>query len=274
MTENLWAESMVERVYDRLLAFDSTTEGIAQLVFKAYLRTLSVEKLREVIAAGGNAMNGIVQNVALIRRFQTNEGITLIDAKDKMETHTFAFAGLDDILLRFAEQICGATESNMSRLFGQEPGGLNSTGDASLRNYYDGITKKQKTRLRRPLKTILALTSHSTFGKPLPPGFNFNFNPLWQVTDKEKSEIAAADTTSITTAYTDGVVTRATALMELKQNSKTTGMWSNISDADIKDAESEPPLSEFTPPTTEEAAAAAVQQESKPDGDKPEGAKA
>jgi len=267
MTENLWSESIVERVYDRLLAFDSTTEGVAQLVFKAHLRTLSMENLRNVIAAGGPAMNGVIQNVAMIRRFQTNEGLTLLDSKDKLETHTYTFAGLDDILLRFAEQICGATESNMSRMFGQETGGLNSSGEVPLRNYYDGITKKQKTRLRRPLKTILALASHSTFGKPLPAGFNFKFNPLWQITDKEKSEIAAADTTAVTGAYTDGVVPRSVALKELKQSGQTTGMWTNITEKDIADADAEPPLSEFA--QTPEEIAAMANPEGEDGKDKP-----
>ncbi|MRB61760.1 DUF1073 domain-containing protein, partial [Bacillus thuringiensis] len=32
VAENLWGQSVLERLWDRLLAFDSTTEGAAQLV--------------------------------------------------------------------------------------------------------------------------------------------------------------------------------------------------------------------------------------------------
>jgi len=53
IAENGWGLSVVERLYDRLVAFDSTTQGAAQLVYKAHLRTVSVENLREILAAGG-----------------------------------------------------------------------------------------------------------------------------------------------------------------------------------------------------------------------------
>lgn len=52
MTENEWGMSVVERIWDRLTAFDSATVGAAQLVYKAHLRTYKVEKLRELIALG------------------------------------------------------------------------------------------------------------------------------------------------------------------------------------------------------------------------------
>lgn len=47
MTENEWGMSVVERIWDRLTAFDSATVGAAQLVYKAHLRTYSVEKLSQ-----------------------------------------------------------------------------------------------------------------------------------------------------------------------------------------------------------------------------------
>jgi hypothetical protein len=39
LAEAGWGMSIVERIFDRLQAFDSTTTGAAQLVYKAYLRT-------------------------------------------------------------------------------------------------------------------------------------------------------------------------------------------------------------------------------------------
>ena len=53
--------SVVERIWDRLTAFDSATVGAAQLVYKAHLRTYSVEKLRELIALGGPAFEALLK---------------------------------------------------------------------------------------------------------------------------------------------------------------------------------------------------------------------
>lgn len=254
LTANLWAESIVERIFDRLLAFDSTTQGAAQLVFKAYLRTWKIENLRELIAAGGPALTALMQNIAMIRQIQTSEGITIMDSKDEFDTHQYTFAGLDDVLMQFGQQLAGALEIPLVRLFGTSPKGMNATGESDLRTYYDGIKRKQKTKLRAPVKTVLELTYRSLYGAPLPKGTSFEFNPLWQMTDAEKSEMASKDTTAITSAFTAGLVPRDIALKELRQSSKTNGMWSNVDDETIKDAESEPPLSDFIQTPEEEAA--------------------
>ena len=49
LTENLWGISVLERLYDRMIAFDSASTGAAQLVYKSYLRTLSIEGMRDKI---------------------------------------------------------------------------------------------------------------------------------------------------------------------------------------------------------------------------------
>src|SRR6185437_7701108 len=137
--ENLWGQSVLERLFDRLLAFDSTTQGTAQLVYKAHLRTYKVENLREIIAMGGPALDGLQKQIEFIRSTQTNEGMTLMDTKDEFEAHSYTFSGLDNVLLQFAQQCSGALDIPMVRLFGQSPAGLNATGESDLRTYYDGI---------------------------------------------------------------------------------------------------------------------------------------
>lgn len=239
--DNLWGESILERIYDRLIAFDSATTGAAQLIYKAYLRTIKIKDLREIIGAGGPAYNGLLKNIEVIRQLQNSEGITLLDSEDEFETNQYNFAGLDDTLMAFGQQLSGALEIPLVRLFGQSPAGLNSSGDSDLRTYYDGIKKKQQTRMRGPLKKVLQLMSLSELGKPLPAGFNFIFNPLWQTTETEKATIAKSDTDTVTEAFESGLVDKPTALKELRQSSKLTGMWSNIDDETIADAENEPP---------------------------------
>ena len=63
IAENLWGQSVIERLLDRLVAFDSTTTGIAQLVYKAHLRTYKVKGLRSIIAAGGKALDGLIKQM-------------------------------------------------------------------------------------------------------------------------------------------------------------------------------------------------------------------
>ena len=240
VSENLWGISVVEPLWDRLIAFDSTTTGAAQLVYKAHLRTYKVPNLREIVAMGGKAYEGLLAQINVMRVMQTNEGITLMDAEDEFETHQYTFSGLDAVLLQFGQQISGATGIPLVRLFGQSPAGLNSTGESDLRNYYDGVKKQQESRLRSPVELIYQLLYVSVFGKLPPESFSILFKPLWQMSDEQRAAVTSTRTAAVATAYESQIIDRATAMKELKQISEVTGAFSNIDDDDIKEAENDP----------------------------------
>lgn len=241
VAENGWGQSVAERMWDRLIAFDSATQGAAQLMYKAHLRTYKVEGLRDIIAAGGKIFDGLVAQIDMIRKFQSSEGLTLMDAKDEFEAHSYTFAGMAEMILQFGEQISGACGIPLVRLFGQSPAGLNSTGDSDWRNYYDNIKREQEHQLRRGVGKIYNALYRSTFGKEPPENFDFKFKSLWQMTDEQKADISDKGTTTICKAFDSGVIGRATALSELRALSDKTGMWSNITDDLVNEAEDEPP---------------------------------
>lgn len=249
IAENGWGQSVLECLWDRLIPFDSTTQGAAQLVYKAHLRTYKVKGLREIIATGGKAFEGLVKQIEMIRLYQSNEGLTLMDGEDEFEAHQYSFSGLSDLLMQFGQQISGATGIPLVRLFGQSPAGLNSTGESDLVTYYDGVKQQQERRLRRPVELIYDVLHRSTFGVPPPEGWEIVFKPLWQMSDEKKSTVATNLTTAVVGAYDAQIIDRPTALKELRQVSQITGMFSNITDEQIKQAEDEPPpvLSEGLP---------------------------
>lgn len=240
LAENMWGISILERLYDRMVAFDSATTGAAQLVYKAYLRTYSIKDFRSLVAGGGPPLDGLVKYIDMMRRFQSVEGITLLDSEDKFEGHSHtAFSGLSDALQQFAMQLAGALQIPLTRLFGKSPDGLNATGESDLRTYYDGIAHEQRTSLGVPV-TLIYRAMALSLGINLPDGFSIAFRPLWQLTEKEKSEIATSVTEAVSKGVEAALVSPQVALRELKQSSETTGIWSNITQEDIDAAEDEP----------------------------------
>lgn len=245
LSENLWGMSVIERMFDRLIAFDSTTQGVAQLVYKAYLRTWKLEGLRDLIASGGPMLEAVVKQVQFTAMMQSNEGVTMLDSADEFETHSYTFTGLDNVLLQFGQQLAGAIEEPLTRLFGMSPAGLNATGESDMQIYADNINKKQESQLRAPVTRLLDITARSVLGRPLPDGFTFDFVPIRQPTPEQRATIFSTRTQAVVGAFEAGLVQRDTALKELKQGSDVDGGWTNISDEEISDAESDPPLSEF-----------------------------
>lgn len=233
--ENMWGISVIERLYDRLIAFDSATNGAAQLVYKSYLRTLKIKGLREIVAVGGAQINQLQAYVEMMRRYQGIEGMTLIDSDDEFAAQVSAgtsFSGIADALIHFGQQISGALQIPLVRLFGQSPAGLNSTGDSDMRNYYDGIRQRQERELRPVIDRTYRAIAKSE-GIALPNDFAFVFNPLWQLSETERATAGAQTTSAVLAAFEAGLVDKAIALKELKQASIVNGLWSNITDADV-----------------------------------------
>jgi phage-related protein (TIGR01555 family) len=234
-SENMWGISVLERLFDRLTAFDSATQGAAQLVYRSYLRTISIENLRDIIATGGDAFNAVVKNIEMIRAFQTNEGLTVMDTRDTFEVHQNNFAGLSDVINSMGDQISGALQIPLTRLFGQAPAGLNATGESDMRTYYDNILRLQERWFRRPLDVIVPLVAKNA-DIDLPDGWSYEFKSLWQLTDIQKAEVNTSDVTALVNVQGTGVLPTSVFLDELRKSGKKTGMWQSITDDMIKEA--------------------------------------
>ena len=258
LTENEWGMSIVERIFDRLTIYDSTAVGAGQLAYKAHLRVVKVKELRKLIALGGKPLEALYKHFEMVRSMQTNEGLTLLDDQDSFEAHQYAFGGLADLIAEFKEEISAATGIPLVRLFGQSPKGF-STGDTDLVNYYDRVDAQQDRKLRPVLRMIFDVMHRSEFGEPLPDDFDFVFNPLWQMSDVDRSTVAMNTVNAISTAVNGLGMSLKAALTDLRNSSQVTGIGASITDEDINDADNEPP----PPPTT----SSQLEKPERPSGD-------
>jgi len=244
LMENLWGASVLERLYDRMVAFDFATQGAAQLVSKAFLRTFKIDGMRDLVAAGGDMMNGLALYVDQVRRFQGIEGATMIDAKDEFDIQgAQTFSGVSDVILTIGQQIAGALEMPLVRLFGQSPAGLSSTGESDVRTYYDNVKKRQRRDIGHGVTLTYRLICQSR-AISVPTNFGTDFNPLWQMTLEEKLNAAKTLAELIQTAADAGLISQQVAMKELRQQSRQTSVFTNITQQDILKAEQEvdPPM--------------------------------
>jgi phage-related protein (TIGR01555 family) len=213
-----------------------------QLVGKSYIRVVKIKGLRSLIGSGGKMLEKVYEQINQWRLLQGIEGITLLDADDDFETNTSAgFSGVADVLVALGQQISGATQVPLIRLFGQSPTGLNSSGESDLRTYYDGIASQQERTLTDPILTVAKVIARS---KKLDIDWSeadFEFRTLWQPTYSDRINTGATATSTIASAFADGIVDQATALRELRSISRETGLWGSITEEMIEQAEMAPP---------------------------------
>lgn len=237
--ELYWGASVIEAIFDELKKRDNVSWNIAQLTFMANLRVLKMQDLGTTLGATDPVSQAELYRTLTAQNWlASNMGIQIMDAADGLETHQYTFGGLADCYQQFIMDISGAAEIPVTKLFGRSPSGLNATGESDLQNYYDMIGEKQETLLRPILNKMLPPLMMSLFGA-VPDDLDFDFNPVSEPTDKERSDLAKSGTDNVVAAVNAGLVSKRTALKELKQQSERTGVWTNITDEDIEKASDE-----------------------------------
>lgn len=237
MAETYWGASEIEHVFDELRKRDNVSWNIAMLTFMANLRVMKMDGMSQVLAVGNEqAQMQLYNTIQGMNAMMNNNSLQILGEGDSYETHQYTFGGIGETYDRFMMDVAGAAETPVTKLFGRSPAGMNATGESDMQNYYDTIEEKQEAELRPVYDKILPIMFISTLGG-IPDDWDYEFNPIRRPRDDEMADLASKNTDSVTKAFQAGMVSQRTALKELRQQSEMTGMWSNITDEDIENAD-------------------------------------
>ncbi len=239
LAEMQWGASVIEAVFDELKKRDNVSWNIAQLTFMANIRVLKMHDLGQLLSTSDEQSRRELYSTLQAQNWLlSNMGAQILDAEDGMESHQYTFGGLAECYQQFIMDIAGAAEIPVTKLFGRSPSGMNATGESDLQNYYDMVGEKQESILRPILNKLLPIVCVSVFGA-VPEDFDFEFEPVAEPSDEERTELAKSGTDNVVAAFNAGLISQRTALMEMKQQSNRTGIWTNITDEDIEKADAE-----------------------------------
>jgi hypothetical protein len=183
-----WGDSVLQPIYDAIQHASLVNSALGAMIGESKVDIVSIAGLTEMMAT----TQGTNQ---LIARF-TNSNVaksvvnTLLIDKDTEEWNCrkLDLANLDKVLQAYMFVCAGAADIPATRLLGREPTGMQSTGESDIRNYYDRIAADQKVRLTPLLSPLDEVLIRHTFGDR-DPDIHYEWNPLWQMDDKESAEI-------------------------------------------------------------------------------------
>ena len=226
--ENFWGASELEHIWDELMKRSATSANIAQLVFQANLTTLKISSFGEILAIGTDTQKKrVLEAIAQENRMRTSYGIQVLSKDDAMETHSYSFGGLSDVYELFMMDMAGAAEIPATKLFGRSPQGMNSTGEADLRNYYEMIAQLQERMLRPALEKLLPVMAISCWGYA-PEDMEIVFQPVMTTSAMDRAELAGKLSESVISAFQAGLITREEAVEELASRGVNLGVWTKI----------------------------------------------
>jgi phage-related protein (TIGR01555 family) len=166
------------------------------LIYEAKVDVIQYPGLSQVLDGGEQETAFLkAQNLAMLMK--GNNGVLLLEgatSKDGVgavySQKTMSFATLPDLIDRFQSQLAGAASSNRSRMFGVSAGGLGSNGNLELSTYYDFVNSRQTNYLEPAIALLDECIIRSALGDR-PDDLWYEWNSLWQISDKEKADIGA-----------------------------------------------------------------------------------
>ena len=229
IAESYWGASELEHIWEELQKRSATSANIAQLVFQANITTLKMGRFGEHIAFGSESQKqAILAAIEQENRMRTSFGLQLLSSEDSMETHSYSFSGLSEIYEAFMMDMAGAAEIPATKLFGRSPQGLNATGEADLRNYYDMIAQMQERLLRPALEKLLPVMAISCWGYA-PDNMEIIFEPVMTTSPAERAELVSRLSADVVQTFQAGIISREEAREELKARGEDLGVYGKIS---------------------------------------------
>ncbi|KWV17144.1 DUF1073 domain-containing protein [Xanthomonas translucens] len=192
-----WGDSVLIAIMDEVKRADSTSANIASLVFEAKVDVIKIPGLMAMLS--DKVTEAQVQDrLQLAAMLKGINGTLLMDTEEEYEQKSANFANLSDVLLTFMQLVSGAADIPITRLLGQSPAGLNSTGEGDIRNYYDRISSGQELVLQPALQVLDECLVRSALGAR-PPEVFFSWRSLWQTSDTERATIGKTTADTIKT---------------------------------------------------------------------------
>lgn len=141
----------------------------------------------------GGPADTLFKRVDFHIRTRDNRGLQVIDKNSEDFTNVSApISGIDHLQAQALEQISSISGIPLVILLGITPSGLNASSEGEIRVFYDKILAFNNRVVRPVLETILEVVQLSLFGE-IDPEITFEFNPLWEMSDKDKADIRKAD---------------------------------------------------------------------------------
>ena len=202
-----WGVSELIPVVVSLLQDAGIASGVAHLAAEASVPVVKMHNFREALAHGGKSddpdevsPDRMGEEINMRRSLYRT---LFLDKEDEFERVTVTFAGLADLLDRFALRLAAAADIPATRFWGRSPVGLNATGESDMRNYALRVAALQQALLTTPLSRLDAVLARDAgLAAPLA----YTFASLLDLSEQEQAETAKTRAEAVNTAIQAGLI--------------------------------------------------------------------
>lgn len=173
---NYWHDSTLQRLFNVIRNYQTAHDSAASILQDFNIGVFKLKGLANLLASG--------QEELVKRRIQTiNLGKSAIRAMILDDDEEYIdvqrqVGGLADLLRMQGHRLVAATDIPHTKLLGESPDGSNATGNSTTQQWYDFVQSEQNNYLRPKLNRL--------FQAVFKEDCEYEFNPLWQLDEKEE----------------------------------------------------------------------------------------
>ncbi|HDV7525474.1 TPA: DUF1073 domain-containing protein [Yersinia enterocolitica] len=170
-----------------------TRDSVSDMIHSFSIPVIGTDM--QTILNGGSA-DSLVFRAELFNSCRDNRGAFLKNNNstepETVEFVTAPLTGLDSLQSQSQEHMAAVSSIPLVKLLGITPSGLNASSEGEIRVFYDYIHALQQILFKDNLKRALDIIQLSEFGD-IDPEITFEFEPLYEMSEKEKAEIRKID---------------------------------------------------------------------------------
>ena len=180
-----------------------TRQAVSDMVNSYSILNLQTDM--SVVLSGGGA-DQLFRRIDMFNQTRDNRG-TMVTDKDNETLSNIAvpIQGLYQLQAQAQEQLASVSRIPLSIYLQITPTGLNATNDGETRNFYADVHGYQEKNIRPHLQRIFEAVQLSLDGA-INPDLKFEFEPLWEMSDKDKADIRTADANADVAYVTAGII--------------------------------------------------------------------
>lgn len=229
-----WGDPIMQSIGDAVRNADLAQSGFSGLIDRASVDVLKLKDLMSIVGTS-EGEEKIKARLAAANMGKSNYRALVIDTEDDWSQLQVNWAGIPAVMDSFLLIVAGAADIPMTRLLGQSPRGLQSTGDGEERDYQSMIQARQDELLKPALDRIDELLIPSAIGSR-PTDIYYVFGPLQEENEKDWAAIEAQLATTIKTYADTGLLPDPALSVIAKNRLIESGRWPGSEKA-FEDAE-------------------------------------
>lgn len=177
-----WDASVLQGAVTPLLRYNTGLNNATALMRDFVQSVLSVKGLTQMLASGRESV--VRDRLALLDLSRSLLNTMIIDADgEAYSKSSSSVAGIPDLIDRFIEHLSSVTGIPVNKLVGRSAAGLNATGAAETRNWYDALSAEQHRVLSPLAERVVGLIYASMGGAP--DAWSIRWNSLYAPTDAD-----------------------------------------------------------------------------------------